>query len=439
MRLFPRLCAALAAAAAVSLAGGPAAADQAVVVGINKYPHLPPEAALRGCETDAGAIAERLRALGFEVDLVTGARAGKESILQALAHAGQKNQPDERFVVFFAGHGSKLADGSVVLLPSDTRPDASHVLTSEELHRAVEAVPASARTVLLDACFSGFFDRGSKWKKRHYDFQWGSPGPRAVSNQEGTDFLSRGPSSVFYLTASRRTEEALEGSLGGGYRGVFSYYLEKQLQASPPTWGGVLATVGSQVPELTGDRQHPTYKSGYEQVPLFGARSETAAPSEAPASGPDLTLWEQYNLDAVDPARLQLTLTPDRTPLPVGVKVQFQVRVEQDGYLVLIEHGTSGRINLMYPLSASVGDARVARGTVVTMPSDGGTYSADEPGMERLKAILFTSDADAVKLLSRFTGSRSLTFEAFSRDMQHHPAEGGAVFTTSDLMFEVVP
>jgi len=428
------------AAALLCLAAGPVSADRAVVVGVNRYENLPASAQLRGCEADAAAVASQLRGLGFEVDLVTGKRATRAGILQALNQARAANAPDERFVLFFAGHGSKVYEKGVVLLPADTFQDCRNTLSGDEVHRAVEAVPASGRTILLDSCFSGALTRSLTGFQSRF-FPLGGSGTRAVNQQSGAEALGQASKKVFYLTAARSNEEALECAIGGQHRGVFSYYLEKELVEKPSQWGGLLSRVGAQVVSATRDRQHTTHSQGYEQVNLFGPQGSAAstAPQPGPAAGEKLTLWEQFNTDRVDARRLALTMEPDRTPLKLGEKMRFQVRVGDEGYLVLIERGTSGNVNLLFPRSAELVEARVVSGSQVTIPDGGMTYSAREPGTERLKAILFRSASDAQKLLATFRSTRSLPLEAFSRDLGLDPAEPAAAFITSDITFEAVP
>jgi hypothetical protein len=70
------------------------------------------------------------------------------------------------------------------------------------------------------------------------------------------------------------------------------------------------------------------------------------------------------------------------------------------GYLVVIERGVSGSINLLYPLSRKVEDAQVSPGQVVTFPSGDQVFEPDAPGKEQIKAILFSSREDAGALIA---------------------------------------
>ena len=86
--------------------------------------------------------------------LLTDAQATRQGILNALTAARTATKPTERFVFYFAGHGTNSPVNC--LLPSDARKDATTGdLTRNDLYDAVRAIPARSRTIILDSCFSG--------------------------------------------------------------------------------------------------------------------------------------------------------------------------------------------------------------------------------------------------------------------------------------------
>src|SRR3569833_2717321 len=106
-----------AAIAAVS----PARADQALVVGVNQYPGLD-GVNLKGCVNDAQSVATTLKEkYHINVTMLSDQTATKQDIITALDHIAGLIKPSERFVFYFAGHGTIGSNGNSVLLPSDAQ------------------------------------------------------------------------------------------------------------------------------------------------------------------------------------------------------------------------------------------------------------------------------------------------------------------------------
>jgi uncharacterized caspase-like protein len=136
----------------------------ALVVGINKYDNLDSRAQLKKAQSDAVAIAETLRVLGFEViqqnDLKRSAFNDHwQDFLSRLT-------PGDTAIFYFAGHGIELA-GQNYLLPRDTpnaRPGREEFLRRESL--SVQEFLSDLREkgtrlnlVILDACRENPFER----------------------------------------------------------------------------------------------------------------------------------------------------------------------------------------------------------------------------------------------------------------------------------------
>src|ERR1051326_6668126 len=97
-----------------------ARADQAIVVGINRYPNLETKWQLEGCVNDAKDVASVLERYGFKVKVLTDDQASREGLLKVLRAAKRRVRDDERFVFYFAGHGSRTDDDRAALCPADT-------------------------------------------------------------------------------------------------------------------------------------------------------------------------------------------------------------------------------------------------------------------------------------------------------------------------------
>src|SRR5689334_5147065 len=85
-------------------------ASHALVIGINSYddPRFVP---LGQAEEDAASVADLLKATpyNFNVSLILGKAATRQAILGELFRLRRTN-PDDRIIVYFAGHGYTLSD-----------------------------------------------------------------------------------------------------------------------------------------------------------------------------------------------------------------------------------------------------------------------------------------------------------------------------------------
>lgn len=130
----------------------------AVVIGIDRYGALPH---LRSAESDARAMAAMLRARGFTTRLLLGPQATRARLAELLGdQLPQSTRPDDRVLVYFAGHGVSQGDGADAvgyLMPVDGDPKrpATTGLAMTEVVRWFGRYPAKHVMLLADACYSG--------------------------------------------------------------------------------------------------------------------------------------------------------------------------------------------------------------------------------------------------------------------------------------------
>ena len=155
---------ALAAALALlaTLAGAPASAEVkvALVIGNAAYPTAP----LRNPVNDATAMAERLRALGFDVTLLT--NVTQREMTRAVSRFGEALKPGSVGLFYYAGHGMQVR-GRNFLVPVDAQIQSEASARSEavDLDLVLEQLgPSRLSMVILDACrnnpFEGRFRSG---------------------------------------------------------------------------------------------------------------------------------------------------------------------------------------------------------------------------------------------------------------------------------------
>lgn len=421
------------------------AADHALVIGVGQYPSLE-RSELKGPRQDAEEFAAFLKSKGFEVTLLLDSLATRGEILGKLEELSKREEPLGRFVFYFAGHGTRSLSGDSALLPYDAEDSSpGHDIRSKDLAAAVRSIPASARTLVLDSCFSGGMLYSSKtigrtWTSRYYVRNpVGAKGldVQPVESSAAADSALTADSDLCYVAASRHNEQAHEDVIDGRTRGIFTYYLLSSLKADPKSWGSVQSTVSSQVARHTDDLQHPSLSRGFSSTPAFEPkRQETAAPA---LGG---TLLDQYTIDHFDPEKLRLTMDPNVTTLRVGDRLRFYARVGAPGYLVLLERGTSGKIQLLRPLAGEgVEDCRVDEGDIVRIPPAGRSFAPDAVGHERIKGILFSSREQAAALIDAFPRAASKGFDVIEAAQVPVKASesGPSEFYTADFVFEVIP
>ncbi|RPI04852.1 MAG: PEGA domain-containing protein, partial [Zetaproteobacteria bacterium] len=137
----------------------------AVVIGINRYQH-PRIPRLRYAVNDAKAVERALRAQGFHQDRIftlTDDQATKSAIEQLLGdELRQQLGPNDRLLVFFAGHGKtdRLRSGEEegYLIPVDGDPARlfSSAISMTALRQISDRLSAKHILYIVDACYSGY-------------------------------------------------------------------------------------------------------------------------------------------------------------------------------------------------------------------------------------------------------------------------------------------
>lgn len=432
---------ALGAAGAI---GAISAADQAIVVGVNTYPRLGPQATLNGCLNDAKQMKGVLEKQGFTVNLLTDEEATRAGILAAFAKAKAESKPGERFVFYFAGHGDRASDMSTgYLLPYDASIEqGSPQIDKTTLRNSVLAVPASSHTVLLDSCFSGVFARDKGFGKRRFFSREAARTRRdgtkdlglvRVNNSDQNEIIAAS-TNICYVTASKANEYANEDRFGSTTHGLFTYYLLDALAKQPEAaWGSIIDSVTEPIKVKSDNRQSPTLSPSFSDKKVFAADV-----SPVPPAAPD-NLLELFNRQNADPSKVTITLQPDNAALKVKQKIYFSARAMTDGYLVLLEHGTSGKINLLHPSQGlDAESARVSNGSQVRMPPDAGEFwEMMDPGVERIKAFLFTHREDAQAALNCFKGGRSVPKSKDLKLARSDAEPAIRAFYTAEISFTV--
>lgn len=417
------------------------AESRAIVVGVAGYPNLEARAKLRGSLGDADAIAVVLKQYGFSVNLVREADATKKAILDALAQAAKDSKPSDRFVFYFAGHGRNKPTPCIGPYDAD-RPGLGWI-TAAELSKAVKAVPASSRTVILDACFSGAMvkDASSHVSTRFYAPPATTKSPGYEDDLDPSEELPDkvlASNDICYIAASGSGQIAQEadtppGSPKGERRGVFSYYLEKQLATSPPpvSWGAAVEAIQAEIIknqvklELL-QPQNPSVSDPFSGQPVFAAAAPPVKPSK-PTSVLGLLAAARSN-----PAAFSMAL-PDEKPLMVGEPRQVTIKHRGAGYLLVVEQ-VGQTFRLLYPPGAED-----AEGLYVDelSPPPHFLLLCDTPGGGVLKAFFLdkTDKTGAQSLLDALASGKPVAGDAPA--VTKEVMVGVSSFTTATLNLRV--
>ena len=313
---------------------GPAAPGEswAVLIGINRYQH-PRVPKLRYAVNDALALEQTLRARGFRPDRIvtlTDDKATKAAIEQLLGdELRQKLGPNDRLLVFFAGHGKtdQLRSGEEegYLIPVDGDPTRlfSTAISMTALRQISDRLSAKHILYIVDSCYSGYaiFNRSIA--------------------EDLLEEMTKKP-AIQILTAGRQQDEAQERA---GH-GVFTEVLIRGLSGDAfPREKGWLALeelglwVKQRVFVESNKKQLPQYGnlSGEGQFVFFqGARASASTPTPAPASSApgQGVVATPPSPPAAPPAAAGRAGTGSETAsLPPAVSPQQSSKIPTIGYL----------------------------------------------------------------------------------------------------------
>jgi len=242
----------------------------ALLIGINKYKHLPADYQLNYAVNDVKALKEILieRYQFPESNIITliDDQATQQRIKSAMGQLADLNKikKDDRVLIYFSGHGQTvpLQDGGEMgyIIPYDANVDISNAdnpsayfttcLGMDELRRLSLLIPAKHVLFLMDACYSGL----------------------AVSNRSGLkptlpSYLSKIASlkSRQIITAGMKGDKSYENPDWG--HGAFTYKLLEALRtgAADENSDGVITGI-----ELATHLRNVVPNISPNQTPQYG-------------------------------------------------------------------------------------------------------------------------------------------------------------------------
>lgn len=242
----------------------PALAERghAIIVGIDDYETagLP---RLANAENDARKVAEYFTSQGYQVTRLLGSegRGGKRQLMAAVNAVAARLQPQDNFVLFFAGHGKTETDGDLkvgyfVMLPEPG--GRNYLVSAADIARISAKLDAAVHQLFIfDSCYSGLLGRLPT--RGAVELDPGDPAEVVIERL-------RARKARQFLSAGGDSQEVLDGGPAG--LSWFTYYLLKGLEpgvVSRRTGGFVTFT------ELASHVQ--VAASNHFHTPVFGPLS----------------------------------------------------------------------------------------------------------------------------------------------------------------------
>jgi uncharacterized caspase-like protein len=154
--------------------------------------------------------------------------ATKEGIQNTIDEFVNKINPNDLFLIFFAGHGSYISDQA----PIDEADGFDEYILTHDLERILddelviilEKIESNKIIVIIDSCYSGGFFKGSKMEARTV------PGP---TRESLTDTLNGDLAKQGYIVLSASDDDELCIESSSLQNGVFTYYLIQGMLTKP--------------------------------------------------------------------------------------------------------------------------------------------------------------------------------------------------------------
>jgi hypothetical protein len=242
----------------------------ALVVGINEYPKLPRlKYAVNDAREFQRLLVEKNRVPAENVFLLLNAEATLGNLRSVLGtQLRSAASKDDMVIIFFAGHGATERDAlspdgdglEKYLLPweADLKDLYSTAIPMREIAYILDRIQSERLIFIADACYSGA--SGGRTV--------GTGGLRATISETFLERLAGGRGKVI-LTASAVNEVSVEKN--ELQHGVFTYYLLEGLRGGADMDRDGMVTVdeayryvSKEVPQATGQEQHPVKKGTVE-------------------------------------------------------------------------------------------------------------------------------------------------------------------------------
>ena len=190
---------------------------RALLIGNNEYEHWED---LKTPVHDVEQLATILeQSYGFlEEDIVLLTDSTRRETLQAFGELKKRSRPEDRLLVYYAGHGfSESASQRGYWVPVDAA-DKFDYLPNEVIRKELEIIPAKHKLLIADSCFSGTFVTSQR--------SLGSP----LDWQAAGYYVNKAADPSFQTLTSGSNEPVFDGGATWGGHSIFAYHLLSKLR-----------------------------------------------------------------------------------------------------------------------------------------------------------------------------------------------------------------
>lgn len=239
---------------------------------------------LANAKNDASAFAKLLcDSYGFQDSIqLFDAQASKDAILELLESLAKKVGPQDRLVVFFAGHGTTRISESGFqegyILPWDGKAGKYYsYIEMEDVRKACDWIPAKHILVILDCCFSGVAAVASRAVYKQSPEVINDAYLTQITKRKARQIMTAGASDeVVADSGSRAGHSAFTGALLTGLEGAADHNDDGVITASDLAVF-IKPIVVRETASATSEGQTPffNYLRGSDQGDLVFLRPDT--------------------------------------------------------------------------------------------------------------------------------------------------------------------
>lgn len=243
-----------------------------LIIGIKGYPEYKEGEKLRFADLDAEAFKEFIvspEGGSFKVRLLTNADATRTKIMSEIKDFGRRVKPEDRFFIFYSGHGEVDENGDAYFMPFDASPsllDDKGMEMRKFLEQITRKINAKMIVFFADACHSGS-TLGAKGSDSRFS---------SLLNEQWSEIFKNRDNTCVVISSSSVNQNSYEDPYLK--HGIFTYYLIEGLkgkadQSSKSPDGIVKANelrsflderVGEHAKEKLNSRQNPIWSPNFD-------------------------------------------------------------------------------------------------------------------------------------------------------------------------------
>ncbi len=195
-----------------------------LIIGIKGYPEYKEGQKLQFADHDAEAFRDFITSPeggSFKVKLLTNANATRTKIMSEIKEFGRQVKSQDRFFIFYSGHGEVDENGDAYFMPFDANPallDDKGMEMRKFLEQITRKINAKMIVFFADACHSGSAF-GAKGSDNRFS---------TLLNEQWSEIFKNRDNTCVVISSSGVNQSSYEDQ--GLKHGIFTYYLIEGLK-----------------------------------------------------------------------------------------------------------------------------------------------------------------------------------------------------------------